>query len=70
MNKQGVGMKFFSNSMAQVVGMLLALVMVSQSAQASLSTDQTRYIFRGDSDALTITVTNNDKARTFGGRPG
>ncbi len=68
MNKQGVGMKFFSNSMAQVVGMLLALVMVSQSAQASLSTDQTRYIFRGDSDALTITVTNNDKARTFGGQ--
>ncbi|MFT8148742.1 F4 (K88) fimbrial chaperone FaeE, partial [Salmonella enterica subsp. enterica serovar Infantis] len=48
--------------------MTLALMMASQSALASLAADQTRYIFRGDKDALTITVTNNDKERTFGGQ--
>ncbi|EGK5065329.1 tyrosine-type recombinase/integrase [Salmonella enterica] len=48
--------------------MTLALMMTCQSAMASLAADQTRYIFRGDKDALTITVTNNDKERTFGGQ--
>lgn len=43
-------------------------MMASQSVLASLAADQTRYIFRGDKDALTITVTNNDKERTFGGQ--
>ncbi|EFC4850671.1 fimbria/pilus periplasmic chaperone, partial [Escherichia coli] len=38
------------------------------SAMASLAADQTRYIFREDKDALTITVTNNDKEHTFGGQ--
>ncbi|EGT5658726.1 fimbria/pilus periplasmic chaperone [Citrobacter braakii] len=50
------------------LGMTMALMLTTQSAVASLATDQTRYIFRGDSDALTITVSNNDKDRTFGGQ--
>ncbi|AOP44241.1 fimbria/pilus periplasmic chaperone [Edwardsiella piscicida] len=59
---------FFSHRVTKALGMTLALMMTGQSAQASLATDQTRYIFRGDKDALTITVTNNDRTRTFGGQ--
>lgn len=59
---------FFRNRVTKALGMTLALMMASQSALASLAADQTRYIFRGDKDALTITVTNNDKERTFGGQ--
>ncbi|EOZ9337807.1 Clp protease ClpE, partial [Salmonella enterica] len=55
---------FFSNRLTKALGMTLALMMASQSALASLAADQTRYIFRGDKDALTVTVTNNDKTRT------
>ncbi|EKJ5425172.1 Clp protease ClpE, partial [Salmonella enterica] len=55
---------FFSNRLTKALGMTLALMMASQSAMASLAADQTRYIFRGDKDALTVTVTNNDKTRT------
>lgn len=68
MNKRSAVTKFFPNRLTKVLGMALALAMVSQSAQASLSADQTRYIFRGDKDSLTITVSNNDKERTFGGQ--
>ncbi|EPQ7464108.1 fimbria/pilus periplasmic chaperone [Escherichia coli] len=46
----------------------LAMVFSTQSALASLAADQTRYIFRGDKDSLSITVTNNDKKRMFGGQ--
>ncbi|MEH4297684.1 fimbria/pilus periplasmic chaperone [Enterobacter ludwigii] len=46
----------------------LALLMGSHTALATLSTDQTRYIFPGNKDSLSITVTNNDKERTFGGQ--
>ncbi|WP_338630032.1 fimbria/pilus periplasmic chaperone [Yersinia enterocolitica] len=49
-------------------GMLLAMLVSSQAAFASLSADQTRYIFRGDKDSLTVTVTNNNKEHTFGGQ--
>ncbi len=59
---------FFRNRVTKALGMTLALMMASQSALASLAADKTRYIFRGDKDALTITVTNNDKERTFGGQ--
>ncbi|EAA7540346.1 chaperone protein FaeE [Salmonella enterica] len=59
---------FFRNRVTKALGMTLALMMASQSVLASLAADQTRYIFRGDKDALTITVTNNDKERTFGGQ--
>lgn len=45
-----------------------ALMSISYGAMASLAADQTRYIFRGDQDALNITVTNNDKVNTFGGQ--
>lgn len=47
---------------------MAAVLMLSQVANASLSTDQTRYIFSGDKESLTITVKNNDKERTFGGQ--
>lgn len=57
-----------TNSATKMLGITLALMMASQSAFASLAADQTRYIFRGDKEALTITVTNNDKTRTFGGQ--
>lgn len=46
----------------------LVLLMGSHAALATLSTDQTRYIFPGNKDSLSITVTNNDKERTFGGQ--
>ncbi|WP_375714242.1 fimbria/pilus periplasmic chaperone [Citrobacter portucalensis] len=47
---------------------MAAALMLSQAAHASLSTDQTRYIFPGDKESLTITVKNNDRERTFGGQ--
>ena len=68
MNKRSAVTKFFTNRVTKTLGMTLALMMTCQSAMASLAADQTRYIFRGDKDALTITITNNDKARTFGGQ--
>ncbi|ENW8698173.1 TPA: fimbria/pilus periplasmic chaperone [Escherichia coli] len=68
MNKRGAVTKYFTNKGALTLGISLTLLMLSQSAQGSLSADQTRYIFRGDKEALTITVTNNDKERTFGGQ--
>lgn len=68
MSKRDAVTTFFTNKGIKILGMTLALMMGSQSAQASLAADQTRYIFRGDKDALTITVTNNDKERTFGGQ--
>ncbi len=68
MNKRSAVTKFFTKKVTKGLGMTLALMVVSQSALASLAADQTRYIFRGDKDALTITVTNNDKERTFGGQ--
>ncbi len=49
-------------------GMILALMLTSHSAIASLSADQTRYIFKGDKDSLTVTVTNNNKEQMFGGQ--
>lgn len=49
-------------------GITLALLMAAPLALATLSTDLTRYIFRGDKDSLTITVKNNDKERLFGGQ--
>ncbi len=62
-------MKHFSiNRLATTFGLTLAVLMSSQSALASLSADQTRYIFNGNKDSLTITVTNNDKEKTFGGQ--
>nr|CRZ21537.1 hypothetical protein [Escherichia coli] len=67
-NKRSAVTKFFTNRVTKTLGMTLALMMTCQSAMASLAADQTRYIFRGDKDALTITITNNDKARTFGGQ--
>ncbi|HHQ4530769.1 TPA: fimbria/pilus periplasmic chaperone [Aeromonas hydrophila] len=56
--------------MKGVVGALggVMLALVSQSAQATLGTDQTRYIFRGDRDSLTVTVDNSDNKQTFGGQ--
>ena len=68
MSKRNAVTTFFTNRVTKALGMTLALMMACQSAVASLAADQTRYIFRGDKDALTITVTNNDKERTFGGQ--
>ncbi len=51
----------------KVLGGCLA-ALISHSAVASLATDQTRYIFRGDEAALTITVTNNNTEHMFGGQ--
>lgn len=68
MSKRNAVTTFFTNRVTKALGMTLALMMTCQSAMASLAADQTRYIFRGDKDALTITVTNNDKERTFGGQ--
>ena len=68
MSKRNAVTTFFTNRVTKALGMTLALMMTCQSAMASLAADQTRYIFRGDKDALTITITNNDKARTFGGQ--
>ncbi|ECC5466022.1 fimbria/pilus periplasmic chaperone [Salmonella enterica] len=68
MIKRNAVTTFFTDRVTKALGLTLALMVACQSAQASLAADQTRYIFRGDKDALTITVTNNDKARTFGGQ--
>lgn len=65
MSKRNAVTTFFANRIAKMLGMTLALMMTCQSAVASLAADQTRYIFRGDRDALTITVTNNDRERTW-----
>lgn len=70
MSKRNAVTTFFTNRVTKALGMTLALMMTCQSAMASLAADQTRYIFRGDKDALTITVTNNDKERTLAVRPG
>lgn len=68
MNKRSAVTKFFSNRVIKVLGGSLVLMMACQSAMASLVTDQTRYIFRGDKDALTVMVSNTDKAHIFGGQ--
>lgn len=68
MNKRSAVTKFFSNRVIKVLGESLVLMMACQSAMASLVTDQTRYIFRGDKDALTVMVSNTDKAHIFGGQ--
>ncbi|WP_218077002.1 F4 (K88) fimbrial chaperone FaeE [Escherichia coli] len=68
MSKRSTITTFSTNQVTKALGMTLALMMSCQSAMASLVTDQTRYIFRGDKDALTLTVTNNDKEHTFGGQ--
>lgn len=68
MSKRNAVTTFFTNRVTKALGMTLALMMTCQSAMASTAADQTRYIFRGDRDALTITVTNNDKEHTFGGQ--
>lgn len=59
---------FFSKHMVSKLCVTLALLMGSNTALATLSADQTRYIFTGNKDSLNITVTNNDKERTFGGQ--
>ncbi|HHQ4530446.1 TPA: fimbria/pilus periplasmic chaperone [Aeromonas hydrophila] len=46
----------------------LALMLASQHAQAALTSDHSRYIFHGDKESLTISVSNNDKMATFGGQ--
>lgn len=68
MIKRNAGKHTVYSKPIKALGMGLALALAAQNAQASLAADQTRYIFRGDKDALTITVTNNDKERTFGGQ--
>ena len=68
MSKRNAVTTFFTNKVTKAMGITLALMMSCQSAMASLAVDQTRYIFRGDRDALTIAVTNNDKTHTFGGQ--
>lgn len=68
MNKHCTVTRVVTNRVIKALGLTMALMIVSQSALASLATDQTRYVFRGDKDALTIMVTNNDKDHTFGGQ--
>lgn len=68
MNKCGAVKQLLGNKRVKALGFTLMLAMTAQSALASLTTDQTRYIFRGDKDSLSITVMNNDKERTFGGQ--
>lgn len=60
-------LKTFIGTWLAATGVAVAL-MLSQAANASLSADQTRYIFPGDKESLTIMVKNNDKERTFGGQ--
>lgn len=50
------------------IALSLVMMLGSQNVFASLAADQTRYIFRGDKESLSITVTNNDKKKTFGGQ--
>lgn len=68
MIKRNAGKQTVYNKSINALGLSLMLALGVQSAHASLAADQTRYIFRGDKDALNITVTNNDKERTFGGQ--
>lgn len=68
MNKHYPMKKIITNRVANLLGLSLALMVASQGVLASLAADQTRYIFRGDKDSLTVTVANNDKTRTFGGQ--
>ncbi|AUX74129.1 fimbria/pilus periplasmic chaperone [Erwinia pyrifoliae] len=69
MNKYGAVLKqLFCDKRVNALGLTLALAMTTHSALASLATDQTRYIFRGDRDSLSITIMNNDKKRMFGGQ--
>ncbi|EHW5162614.1 TPA: fimbria/pilus periplasmic chaperone [Escherichia coli] len=68
MSKRKKVIMFLTSRVKKTLGMALVLMMCSQSSFASLTADQTRYIFRGDKDALTVTVTNNDKERTYGGQ--
>ncbi|ECA8783298.1 Clp protease ClpE, partial [Salmonella enterica subsp. enterica serovar Newport] len=68
MSKRNAVTTFFTSRVTKALGMTLALMMTCQSGMASLGADQTRYIFRGGKDALTVTVTNNDKTHTFGGQ--
>lgn len=66
-NIKAMKMKTFISIWLAATGLAGAL-MLSSAAHASLSTDQTRYIFQGDKESLGITVKNNDKERTFGGQ--
>ena len=68
MNKRGAVKQLLGFKWLKYMGLTLTLAMFAQSALASLTTDQTRYIFRGDKDSLSVTVMNNDKERTFGGQ--
>lgn len=53
----------------KTIFLIMVLIMSPmQAVFASLSADQTRYIFRGDKDSLTITVTNNNKEHAYGGQ--
>ncbi|POT24534.1 Clp protease ClpE [Citrobacter freundii] len=52
----------------RVAGGMMTALMLANPAGASLASDQTRYIFTGDKESLTIAVKNNDKERTFGGQ--
>lgn len=67
-NLRDMKMKTFIGGWLAASCMTAALLMAAQPASASLAADQTRYIFHGDKDALTITVKNNDEKRTFGGQ--
>lgn len=62
-----LNMKTFICSWIAISGMAAALIF-PQVANATLATDQTRYIFQGDKESLGITVKNNDKEHTFGGQ--
>lgn len=65
-NNDGINVFFWSWNVLAAATMLLMFAV--QPAHASLASDQVRYIFRGDSESLTITVKNNDEKRTFGGQ--
>lgn len=67
-NRSDMKMNTFIGSCLAATCMTAALLISAQPASASLAADQTRYIFQGDKDALTITVKNNDEKRTFGGQ--
>lgn len=68
MNKSKAVTAGMCNRVKGVLVTGLMLMMASQSAQATLATDQTRYIFRGDKDSLTITVDNSNDKQIFGGQ--
>lgn len=60
-------MRTFIYSWVAITG-IVATFMLPQLANATLATDQTRYIFQGDKDSLGIMVKNNDNEHTFGGQ--